>query len=532
MRVRTRYQSLLTALLLAVLGLGCTATWSTVAWAQQTYRMSDRQMEQLLTRIEARAAAFRNSFNDSLNSTRNNNVRRDEALEASRSFADVASQLTAQFRNRNLTTTEVQDLLDRAQRLDNVSRNLWLTSSAQNDWRLLRSDLTTLANTYGINYNWSVPSNVSYMPQRRANWLTGTWRLDPGRSDNIDDVAARESRGLPANEQDRVRNLLLRRLESPDTLALERRGRQVTIASTRAPQVTFDADGRTRTETNNNGRTVSVRATLTGDQLAVNTTGDRGNDYNVTFTPIDGGQRLRVTRSIYTERIARPVTVTSVYERSSDIAQFDLYRGPADDNRGANRGPDTNRDTARRRGSFYVPDGTQLVAVLNTNLDTRNVRNGDRFTMTVRTPRQYDGAVIEGVVVQAERSGRVTGRAELGLEFERIRLNNGQSYDFAGYLEGVRTPNGENVRIDTEGSVKEDDSQTSRTVTRSGIGAALGAIIGAIAGGGQGAAIGAAIGAGAGAGSVFIQGRDDLELPTGTEITLRASAPRNTEARR
>jgi hypothetical protein len=44
------------------------------------------------------------------------------------------------------------------------------------------------------------------------------------------------------------------------------------------------------------------------------------------------------------------------------------------------------------------------------------------------------------------------------------------------------------------------------------------------ASGGKGAAIGAAVGAGAG--SVFIQGRDDLELPIGAEIAIRASAPR------
>lgn len=61
---------------------------------------------------------------------------------------------------------------------------------------------------------------------------------------------------------------------------------------------------------------------------------------------------------------------------------------------------------------------------------------------------------------------------------------------------------------------------------RAAIGTAVGALIGAIAGGGKGAAIGAVIGAGAGAGSVYVQGRDDLNLSSGTELTIRASAPR------
>ena len=58
------------------------------------------------------------------------------------------------------------------------------------------------------------------------------------------------------------------------------------------------------------------------------------------------------------------------------------------------------------------------------------------------------------------------------------------------------------------------------------IGTAVGAIIGAIAGGGKGAAIGAVIGAGGGAGSVYVQGRDDLELARGTEVTIQATGSR------
>ena len=102
----------------------------------------------------------------------------------------------------------------------------------------------------------------------------------------------------------------------------------------------------------------------------------------------------------------------------------------------------------------------------------------------------------------------------------------GSTRNFDGYIESVRPLNGEDVRVDSEGVVSEDDSQTTRTATRTGIGAALGAVIGAIAGGGKGAAIGAAIGAGTGVGSVFVQGRDDLDLNSGTEFVIRSSLPR------
>jgi uncharacterized protein YcfJ len=110
------------------------------------------------------------------------------------------------------------------------------------------------------------------------------------------------------------------------------------------------------------------------------------------------------------------------------------------------------------------------------------------------------------------------------LNFDSIRMRDGRSYSFAGILESVRTPDGEVVRVDNEGAVRESN-QTKTTVTRTAIGSAVGAIIGAIAGGGKGAAIGAVIGAGAGAGSVYVQGRNDLQLEPGTEITLRATGP-------
>jgi uncharacterized membrane protein len=113
----------------------------------------------------------------------------------------------------------------------------------------------------------------------------------------------------------------------------------------------------------------------------------------------------------------------------------------------------------------------------------------------------------------------------MSLNFDTIRLRNGQTSRFAGVLESVRTLNGDTVKVDNEGTA-QGDNQTTQTVQRAGIGTAIGAIIGAIAGGGKGAVIGAVIGAAGGAGSVYVQGKDDMELPSGTEVTIRATAPR------
>jgi hypothetical protein len=195
------------------------------------------------------------------------------------------------------------------------------------------------------------------------------------------------------------------------------------------------------------------------------------------------------------------------------VAQFDINTSPTSPNNNP-----TNSD-------FIIASGERVVAVIDSDLSSATAREGDRFTATLRLPTQYAGATVEGHVSNVQRSGRITGRSQMTLNFDSIRLRDGRSFRFAGLVESVRTAQGDTVKVDNEGSVR-DDSQTTKTAERAAIGTAVGAIIGAIAGGGKGAAIGAIVGAGGGAGSVYVQGRDDLELTRGTELTIRATGPR------
>ena len=358
-----------------------------------------------------------------------------------------------------------------------------------------------------------------------SNRLTGTYRLNAARSDNAATTARSVTRTLPAGQQERLRTEVMRRLEAPESLAIERNGRTVSLASSTAARVTFEADGIEQIEQSRNNRQMRTNATLTGDRLVVSTEGDRAVDYQVTFEPLDNGRSLVVTRRITDENLRQPVVGRSVYDRTSDTPQWDLYDRVRRGGRGA--GSAANRPIqGGEESGFIVPDGTEVVALLNDALSTKNTPEGTRFALTVRTPAQYAGAVIDGTLARSARSGQVTGRAEMSFAFNTIRLRNGRVYEFTGYIQGVQTPNGDSVRVDTEGVVQDETGQTGRTVTRTGLGGAIGAVLGAITGGGQGAAIGAAIGAGAGAGSVFVQGRNDLDLMSGTEFRIRAGAPR------
>src|SRR5262249_56580793 len=154
----------------------------------------------------------------------------------------------------------------------------------------------------------------------------GTWRLNVDRSDDPRVAAERATRNLDVNDRQRAQENLLRRLEAPETLAIDRRWRTVTMASTRAPQVTFEANGIETVETTRNGRERRTRVTLTGDRLSVRSLGDRGSDYEAVFEPLDGGRRLRLTRSLYTHRIGHGVVDRSVYTQDAQGALISLAR--------------------------------------------------------------------------------------------------------------------------------------------------------------------------------------------------------------
>jgi hypothetical protein len=89
---------------------------------------------------------------------------------------------------------------------------------------------------------------------------------------------------------------------------------------------------------------------------------------------------------------------------------------------------------------------------LNNDLTTKLSQQGDLFTMTVRDPSQFEGAVIEGTVGSVDQGGRLTGRSGMSLNFDRIRLRNGQTYKFSGVLGNVRLLNGDTIKVDNEGS--------------------------------------------------------------------------------
>lgn len=438
--------------------------------------------------------------------------------------------VTARRENRD----DINEIITAAKNADRAFNMSNANRSMQGDWADIKRSIESLSSKYGVTANWNsrtttTPRTTATTPVRPSpsvtgGGLSGTYRIDSARSESVAGIIAGSNVG--ANQKQDLES----KLEAPEEIAIQLRGNQVTLASSKAAPVTVFADGREKTE-NTGGKTVRLKATLRGETLTVSSLGGE-TDYTITFSSLDRGQTLKVTRRITTDYLQETIFAESVYTKTDAVARLGIDNGavPADDDTYSSNDPnDSNYGNAPsivtpRIGEFIVPNGTQVSGVLENPIDTKVSQNNDRFRLTVQSPDEFRGAIIEGYISGVGRSGQVSGRSNVTFNFTKITLRNGQAYDFAGTLFGIKDAQGKEVRIDSEGTAK-GDSQTKETVKRGGIGAGAGAIIGAIIGGGKGAAIGAVIGGGAGAGSVVVQGRDDLKLQQGSVLTVTSSSP-------
>jgi hypothetical protein len=123
-----------------------------------------------------------------------------------------------------------------------------------------------------------------------------------------------------------------------------------------------------------------------------------------------------------------------------------------------------------------VPGQTAVRVTLNRTLTSDQNRPGDHFEATVAEPVVVEdktaipeGAEVEGRVVDARRSGGLTGRARLRLALQSVAVD-GKTYE-----------------IRTNSVSRVGGSHKKRDIGFIGGGAAGGVLVGAVAAGGRGA---------------------------------------------
>ena len=161
-------------------------------------------------------------------------------------------------------------------------------------------------------------------------------------------------------------------------------------------------------------------------------------------------------------------------------------------------------------GPITVPEGTTFPLVLETAMSSATSQSGDRVVARlaedVRVGEKIvvpEGSEVRGRVIAAVPSGKVKTRARLAFDFETLVLD-GKEHSIGASA----------IDITARDTHKKD----AATI---GIGAGAGAIIGAIANGGKGAAVGTLIGGAAGTGVVLTNTGKEVQLGSGTRVTVR-----------
>jgi hypothetical protein len=163
---------------------------------------------------------------------------------------------------------------------------------------------------------------------------------------------------------------------------------------------------------------------------------------------------------------------------------------------------------------FTLPVGTTLPLELTSSIASDVSEVEDTVRATLRNAVMVDGqevlpagTEVAGHVTEAERAGRVKGRARLAFRFTSLRYDD------------------ERMSLRTEPIVQQAEATKGEDATKIGIGAGAGAVIGAVVGGKSGAAKGAAIGGAAGTGAVIATRGKEVRLEAGTDIPVRLAAP-------
>lgn len=180
--------------------------------------------------------------------------------------------------------------------------------------------------------------------------------------------------------------------------------------------------------------------------------------------------------------------------------------------------------------TVQVAEGTRIQGTLDHRLDTKTAQAGDRFSLTVSVPVWVGavaaipaGSTIQGTVQQASRGGKLSGNAQLQLQFTTLTVPGQTPVPLYATTTGVGA-DAQNV-----GGVNSEEGtvtgQSAETGKHAATGAAIGAVLGGIFGGGSGILRGGAAGAAAGTAGVLLSHKKDLVLDQGETISLKLDRP-------
>jgi type IV secretion system protein VirB10 len=152
-------------------------------------------------------------------------------------------------------------------------------------------------------------------------------------------------------------------------------------------------------------------------------------------------------------------------------------------------------------GAAEIPKGTHVLLRMLNSISTRTAAEGNQVYLQTVTPVAINGEIVlppgtyvQGSVSHAKRSGRVKGRAELGIRLETLTFAGGKAQKISPRLSAVDSGD-TGQKVDESESLVKQASTVGKDAAQVAILAGSGAAIGGLA---DRTFKGAGIGAGAG----------------------------------
>ena len=119
------------------------------------YRLTDKEVERMLHRIEEQSGRFRDSLDTALDRSSLNGTEREDDINAFiKDFDREVRRLHDRFDEHKSVAADIQSVLDRAARIDDFMRRRGLTEKSQREWSALRANLDELAEAYSVSWRW------------------------------------------------------------------------------------------------------------------------------------------------------------------------------------------------------------------------------------------------------------------------------------------------------------------------------------------------------------------------------------------
>jgi hypothetical protein len=174
-----------------------------------------------------------------------------------------------------------------------------------------------------------------------------------------------------------------------------------------------------------------------------------------------------------------------------------------------------------------IPKNTHVLLKMVNSISTRTAQEGTQVYMQTASPITDGGQIVvpvgsyvQGTVLIAKRSGKVSGRAQLAIRLEVLTLPGGKTLKFSPHLSSVDDGETTQKVVNDEGLVQQGSNvgkDMERIAILAGTGAAVGATVDrSWAGAGIGGAAGSAVGL---ATTLLTRGKE-VELRQGSSLDV------------